>query len=284
MDKLILIELSKLEPDPDQPRKDFDEERLDELASSIAAVGVKTPISVRRHPVKDGFYMIIAGERRYRACEKIGLKKIPGVLVQDESSLSADAIYAHQLTENLHRQDLNPVEKAEFIQARIDYLKNRRGVSNAKEMVAKELGVSPSWISKNIAILRFVPELRSVAREGLIREYALLNKINNMTGPKRKEVLALIENGDFNAKEYFSRKRYEKKDGKKVDADAEAETQPPAYSVYLKFPQSAAIKLVDKTDYGSVLDKHDPEWRSSDGPVLKSYMRKFREWLVDGPQ
>src|SRR5690606_33081527 len=160
-------------------------------ASSIAAVGVIQPIRVRRNPdaaYGQPKYMIIAGERRWRASSKAGKDTIPAVSVEDEASLTADSICAHQLTENLHRQDLNPVEKAEFINGRIEYLKSQ-GITNAIEQVAKELGVSPSWVSKNTAILKYAPEIRALARDGKLRDYSLLKKISALRTDKQQRAI-----------------------------------------------------------------------------------------------
>ena len=120
---------------------------LDELANSIAAVGVIQPIRVRRNPsaaLGQPDYRIIAGERRWLASKKAGKDTIPAVIVEDDAALTDEAIYAHQLTENLHRQDLNPVEKAEFIQGRMDYLKGQ-GITNALDWSLKSWVLARPW-------------------------------------------------------------------------------------------------------------------------------------------
>ena len=102
MEKLKHLKLDELTPDPNQPRKDFNPEMLDELANSIAAVGVIQPIRVRRNPsaaLGQPDYRIIAGERRWLASKKAGKDTIPAVIVDDEAALTDEAIYAHQLTE-----------------------------------------------------------------------------------------------------------------------------------------------------------------------------------------
>lgn len=283
------LPLNSLEPDPDQPRKDFDPEKLQELADSISAVGVKQPISVRKHPSSQGAieFMIIAGERRWRASKLAGKDTIPSVIVTDETELTDDALYAHQLTENLHRQDLNPVEKAEFIQERIDYLKNT-GVTNAVDQVSQELGVSPSWISKNTAILKYEPEIRSLARDGKIRDYSLIKKISKLKGQRREEALNLIESGEFNANDFFKRKRYDKKKPSK-DADGEGvvsqeqrptESQKPnAATLKVSLSAQEWVNIIERTDYASMLDRHDEHWRNASTTILKEYIGKFREWL-----
>ncbi|HHF0534562.1 TPA: ParB/RepB/Spo0J family partition protein [Vibrio alginolyticus] len=292
MEKLEHIKLSDLIPDPNQPRKDFDQEKLEELANSIAAVGVIQPIRVRRNPdagLGKPAYMIIAGERRWQASQKAGKDTIPAVIIEDESALTDDAIYAHQLTENLHRQDLNPVEKAEFINGRIEYLKSQ-GITNAIEQAAQELGVSPSWVSKNTAILKYEPEIRALARDGKLRDYSLLKKISGLRSDKKQQAIELIEKGEFNAREFFARKRYDKKtdsteekgEGDSVSqAKSKSSDMTRTASIKLQLSQVELIKLIDKTGYSSMLDRHDPDWRKANPAIMKTYVDKFREWVVE---
>ena len=100
------LKISEVEPNRAQPRKDFDDEALTELADSIREHGVITPIIVKK--AQNGFYTIVAGERRWRASKKAGLKKIPAI-VMDLDDLKTQEI---ALIENLQRQDLNAVEEA----------------------------------------------------------------------------------------------------------------------------------------------------------------------------
>ena len=285
---LLQIKLDDLVPDPNQPRKDFEKEKLEELSSSIAAVGVIQPICVRLIPNSIGpAYMIIAGERRWQASKMADQDTIPAVLIEDSEKLTHDAIYAYQLTENLHRQDLNPVEKAEFINGRIEYLKNH-GVTNATEQVAQELGVSIGWVSKNTSILKYAPEIRALARDGKLRDYGLLKKISQLKADKKQRAIELIESGEFKAKDFFSRKRYEKKSVKEEDKsdavshaklDASPESKP--LSIKIQFSREEWVKLIDKTGYSSMLDHHDTEWRSANIPTMKSYIEKFNAWVVE---
>ena len=100
------IPLGKIQPNPKQPRRDFDEDELDELAESIKAFGVLQPVVVR--PLKAGTYELIMGERRLRASERAGQGTIPAVIRKtDDDSMLRDA-----LIENVHRADLNPIEEA----------------------------------------------------------------------------------------------------------------------------------------------------------------------------
>lgn len=279
MDKLEIINVLEIEPDPNQPRKDFDQEGIQELANSILAVGVITPITVRKHPSPNSNlkFMIVAGERRWRASKQAGLVTIPAIIISDQTALSEDDIFAHQLTENLHRAELNPVEKAEFINGRIEYLKTN-GISNAIEKVAEELGVSPSWVSKNTAILKYAPEIRALARDGYLRDYAAMKKIAKLKGDKRKEAIDLIYSGAFSAKEYFGPKRRKRVVGESgSNAGLNEATNKEKH--HLSLFRDEWIRLIEKTDYVALLNHSDSGWRNATTTVFKQYINQFKQWV-----
>ena len=140
----------KVEPNPDQPRRDFDEEELQALADSISVHGVIQPLTVRQMPT--GYYQIIAGERRWRAARLANLSEIPVVIVEADDKKAMELA----LIENLQRQDLNPVEEALGYQALIEEYgltqeeaagrvgKSRPAVANALRL----LGLSPAVLEK----------------------------------------------------------------------------------------------------------------------------------------
>ena len=140
--KIETLPLREIEPDPDQPRKTFDEEALGELAASIAEHGLLQPIAVR--PQGLGGYSIVAGERRWRACRMAGLTEVP-VVVKDVSDEQAMEL---ALVENLQREDLNPIEEAKGYRALQDVYgmtqddvaqsvgKSRPAVANATRLLA----------------------------------------------------------------------------------------------------------------------------------------------------
>ena len=101
-----LLPIHKIEPNPDQPRQDFDEEELAALAESISVHGVVQPLTVRE--MGSGYYQIIAGERRWRASRIAGIKEIPVVIIEADDKKTMELA----LIENLQRQDLNPMEEA----------------------------------------------------------------------------------------------------------------------------------------------------------------------------
>lgn len=139
------INIYDITPNRDQPRRDFDEESLADLADSIKAKGVLQPLIVR--PVATGGYKIIAGERRWRASRMAGLDEVPAVIM-DSDDQEADAI---ALIENLQRQDLNPVESAQGCRK----LMEDHGLT--QELLAEELGMSRSAIA-NLLRINSLPE------------------------------------------------------------------------------------------------------------------------------
>ena len=117
------IPINKIQANPNQPRKDFNDSKMEELVSSIKEKGILQPIAVRE--LKDGNYEIIAGERRFRASKLIGLKSIPAYVltVEDESE-----VMEYALIENIQRDDLNPIEESEAYAS----LKNKYNLSQKK--------------------------------------------------------------------------------------------------------------------------------------------------------
>ena len=149
------IEINDIKPNSNQPRKTFDEEKLDELASSIKEHGLIQPVVLRS--VKNG-YEIVAGERRWRAARKIGLKEIPCIvkeLTDEENMLLA-------IIENMQREDLNPIEEAEGISQMIDTY----GLT--QEQVSKSVGKSRPYITNSLRLLKLPEEIRKYVADGLL--------------------------------------------------------------------------------------------------------------------
>jgi ParB family chromosome partitioning protein len=135
------LEVTQIEPNPDQPRAKFDAAALDALAGSIGSVGLLQPLIVR--PLDDGRYELVAGERRWRAAQKAGIDRVPAVVrtsPEDERLQAA-------LIENMVREDLNPIEEARACAALVDDL----GIS--KEELARRVGRSRAAISNLIRLL-----------------------------------------------------------------------------------------------------------------------------------
>ncbi len=149
------IEINDIKPNSNQPRKFFDEEKLDELAASIKEHGLIQPVVLRS--VKNG-YEIVAGERRWRAARKTGLKEIPCIIKEltDEENMLLTII------ENMQREDLNPIEEAEGISQMIDTY----GLT--QEQVSKSVGKSRPYITNSLRLLKLPDEIRKYVADGML--------------------------------------------------------------------------------------------------------------------
>jgi ParB family transcriptional regulator, chromosome partitioning protein len=153
---LLEVPVQGVVPNPRQPRTHFDEEAIDALAASIREVGVLQPIVVRRAP---NGYELIAGERRLRAARKAGLATIPAVVRDSED---ADTL-REALIENIHREDLGPIELAEAFRALLDDLGLKQ------DELADRLGVSRSHIANTIRLLQLSPDVQQLLADGKIQ-------------------------------------------------------------------------------------------------------------------
>ncbi|PRY77136.1 ParB/RepB/Spo0J family partition protein [Alkalibacterium olivapovliticus] len=153
-EQVELIELTEIRPNPYQPRRHFDEEALNELASSIQISGVLQPIILRKSSVKG--YEIIAGERRFRASKLAGKEAIPAIVRE----LNEEVMMQVAILENLQREDLTSLEEAEAYNMMMDKL------SMTQEMVAERLGKSRSYIANHLRLLSLPEEVKKLVQEG----------------------------------------------------------------------------------------------------------------------
>lgn len=151
-----LISIEKISANPNQPRKHFDEEALDELASSIKVHGIIQPIVLNNNG--DGTYMIIAGERRYRAAQIAGLKEVPAII----KNYTDRQIKEISIIENLQREDLNPIEAARAIKQLMEEYKL------TQEAVADRIGKSRPNIANTLRLLTLYPEVLDMIERGLL--------------------------------------------------------------------------------------------------------------------
>ena len=147
-----MLPIYKVEPNPDQPRQDFDEEELQALADSIEIHGIIQPLTVRELP--SGYYQIIAGERRWRAARIANMSEVPAVIMEADDRKVKELA----LIENLQRQDLNPVEEALGYQALIDEF----GLKN--EEVASQVGKSRPAVANALRLLNLPGEILDMVR------------------------------------------------------------------------------------------------------------------------
>lgn len=150
------LPIQKIEPNPDQPRQDFDEEALEALAESLATHGVVQPLTVRE--LDNGYYQIIAGERRWRAARLAGLKELPVIVMDADDKTTMELA----LIENLQRQDLNPMEEAFGYQALMQTYKL------TQEDAAARVGKSRPAVANALRLLTLSPAVMEMVRAGKI--------------------------------------------------------------------------------------------------------------------
>lgn len=147
------LRISEIEPNPNQPRRDFDTEKLETLAESIRQNGVITPITVRK---TGDTYQIIAGERRWRASRMAGLSEIPAIILDADDQKSFELA----LIENLQRDDLNPIEEAEGYRTLIE----RLGLTQAE--ASEKVGISRPAITNSMRLLSLPEKLQKMVKSG----------------------------------------------------------------------------------------------------------------------
>lgn len=176
-EKIIEMKINDIEPNVNQPRKNFDDEKIDDLAASIAEHGVLQPIIVAK---KDDYYQIIAGERRWRASKKAGLKTIPAIVRDyDEKKIREVA-----LIENIQRQDLNAIETAKAIKE----LMEEHALT--QEELAKALGKSRSAIANTLRILNLDERVQEMVQEGKLTE-GHARTLASIESPQKQYKLAM---------------------------------------------------------------------------------------------
>ena len=148
------LPIHKVEPNPGQPRQDFDEEELQALAESIGIHGIIQPLTVRELP--SGYFQIIAGERRWRAARIAGLSEVPAIVVEADDK----KVMELALIENLQRQDLNPVEEA------LGYESLMADYGLTQEETASRVGKSRPAVANALRLLNLCPEVLEKVRSG----------------------------------------------------------------------------------------------------------------------
>lgn len=204
-DGMMLLRLppALIEPDPAQPRKHFDEQKLAELAESIRRHGQLQPIRIRRAD-QGPTYIIVAGERRWRACTLLGLETIDAVLLAERDG--GDLVREAQLVENLQRADLSPMETAIAYRAEIE----RLGCSQAE--LARRLGVSTATVSRTLALLEAPEDVREkVARGESVRRAtgaATRRKVAPAKPDKRRAVELELSSGSVRVKRGYTLEQF----------------------------------------------------------------------------
>lgn len=224
----VMLKISEIEPNRSQPRKDFDENSLSDLAQSISQHGLLQPLLVRPLPI--GGYQIVAGERRYRACRMAGLTEVP-VTIRELSDTETMEL---ALIENLQREDLSPIEEALGYKALID----EHGFS--QEEVATSVGKSRPAIANSLRILKLPDSVLEYVKQdkisaGHARALLMLDNEKDML-----ELAELIYKKDLSVRQ--AEKLAKKKPD--VEEDTQPERKPSFYSmVELALNESLGRKI-----------------------------------------
>ena len=201
------LKIIDVEPNRDQPRKQFNEEALNELSESIKRYGLIQPIIVTK---KDDYYEIIAGERRCRACKKAGLTTISAIVREDDKKKNQEIA----LIENIQREDLNAFEKASGIKLLMDEY------NLTQQQVAEIIGKSRSGVANTLRILNLDERVLELAKEGKLTEAHCRALLIYDDGNKQYEAaLKYIEKGESSREITRSTKRVK---NKKIDKRYEA--------------------------------------------------------------
>lgn len=154
-DELLEADLDLIEPNPNQPRTQFNEENLEELTQSIRINGIVQPIVIRRQGMR---FQIVAGERRWRAAQRAGLQKIPAIV----KNIDDDRLLEIALIENIQRQELNPIEEAKAYKNLVDK------IGLTQEMIAERVGKNRTVITTHLRLLKLPGDIQKFIEEGKI--------------------------------------------------------------------------------------------------------------------
>ena len=198
-EKVVQIETDKIDPNPYQPRRDFDAEKIKELAQSIKVYGLLQPIIVRQVEKDTDRYQLIAGERRLKACQELGRQSIGAVMRE----LPDNAVATIALIENLQRENLNFLEEAE------GYVRLMEEFNLTQEVLAQRLGKSQSTIANKIRLLKLPESVKNQMLSGAITERHARALLKLDSPQKQTELVEEVKRKGLNVKE--TEKRIEDK-------------------------------------------------------------------------
>lgn len=237
------IKITQIEPNKTQPRRDFDEEKIEELAESIKEYGLLQPIVVKLN--KNGFYTIIAGERRWRASRLAGLKEIPAV-IKDVSEQTEKEI---TLIENIQREDLNSLEEAAGIKELID----EYGLT--QEEVASKIGRSRTAVTNILRLLNLPPEIQQLLKEEKISQghaRALLSLENNVLALEIAKQVIAQEMSVRQLENYITSLKKVKKEKRPSKEEIEIQRSIKALEESLSSELGTKIRIINKKNKGKI--------------------------------
>lgn len=224
----ISVPITQVECNAEQPRKRFDDDALAELADSIREHGILQPLTVRR--LSNGYYQIIAGERRWRAARLAGLKEVPVIIIEADDRKATELA----LIENLQREDLDPIEEAE------GYRKLMDSYQMTQEDVSRRVGKSRSAVANALRLLGLCPEVRTLLEEQKLSSGHARALLTLSPALQRKTAQSVVE-GELSVRQTEALV-------KKLTAKEKTKKQRDAESVdYMKL---AASELTDKIGRG----------------------------------
>lgn len=240
-DTVAMLKLVDIEPNRSQPRKSFDDEKLLELADSIKEHGVISPILVSRS--ENGFYSIIAGERRWRAAKKAGIKTIPAI-IKDFDELKIQEV---ALIENLQRQDLNPVEEA------LGYKKLMDDFSLTQEQISEKMGKSRSSVANSLRLLNLSTDALEALKNNEI-SFGHAKVILSLDSKKaQSEIVKKIVAEDLSVRateQILKQKSAKPKKSKKVDLNLKLAFESIEKSISSSL--GSDVKITDKGNKGTI--------------------------------
>jgi ParB family chromosome partitioning protein len=237
------IKITQIEPNKTQPRRDFDEEKLEELSESIKEYGLLQPIVVKLN--KNGFYTIIAGERRWRASRLAGLKEIPAV-IKDVSEQTEKEI---TLIENIQREDLNSLEEAAGIKELIE----EYGLT--QEEVAAKIGRSRTAVTNILRLLNLPKEIQELLKEEKISQghaRALLSLENNVLALEIAKQVIAQDMSVRQLENYIASLKKVKKEKRPSKVEIEIQRNIKALEESLSSELGTKIRIINKKNKGKI--------------------------------
>lgn len=201
MEEFKIVQIKDIQKNPYQPRKEFSEEKIQELAQSIKENGLIQPIIVRKSPVLG--YEILAGERRYRASIAAGLSEVPVIIKQ----LSDQDMMLHSIIENLQRENLNPIEEAKAYQSLID-----KGFTHSE--IAEKMGKSRPYITNLVRLLGLPKHILTEVESGKLSQ-AHARLLIQLSSDKQDKLLNRIQTENLSVRQVEQILQKTKKSSKK---------------------------------------------------------------------
>lgn len=246
--KPLLLPVSHISPNPDQPRKDFDKNALEELATSIKEYGVLQPIVVTE--IKKDLYLIIAGERRWRAAALAGLTEIPAFIRNTEK----EDILELALIENIQRENLNGLEEAISYRALMDEF------GYTQEQLAKKMGKSRPYIANSLRLLTLAPQYQKMIRDGILSPGHARAILSLSSAKEQKQLADAIIKHHLSVRqaEQWAKEAKEKKKAAKT-ASSKNQTEKSSYIAVLKRMEEkygTKITIAEKEQGGQICIKY----------------------------